>query len=125
MAFVYDIKTKEEFEKLISECQRLNRILLLDCYAQWCGPCKKIAPIISKMSIDPDYIEWAVFAKLDVEVEECEDIVRDLQVSAMPTFFIFYNSQEEEISYKPISRCVGADINVIRSMLHDSKSIIV
>ncbi len=58
--------------------------VLVDFFAEWCGPCKAIAPTIERFSTQfPDI----TFVKVDVD--ELEDTAASENVSAMPTF-VFY-----------------------------------
>lgn len=68
--------TAEEFEKTITD----NDIVVLDFWAEWCGPCKQFSPIFESVSEKhPDI----VFAK--VNVEEQQDLAGLFQVRSIPT----------------------------------------
>lgn len=74
--------TLEEFTEAIDDND--GRLVVVDFYAQWCGPCKAIAPVLEKMA--KEYEGGVVFYKVDVENADPEVVV---EISAMPTF-IFY-----------------------------------
>ncbi|WP_024851323.1 thioredoxin [Hydrogenovibrio kuenenii] len=68
--------TTEEFEKTITD----NDIVVLDFWAEWCGPCKQFSPIFESVSEKhPDI----VFAK--VNVEEQQELAGLFQVRSIPT----------------------------------------
>ncbi|MBN2607035.1 MAG: thioredoxin [Thiotrichales bacterium] len=68
--------TAEEFEKTITD----NEIVILDFWAEWCGPCKQFSPIFESVSEKhPDI----VFAK--VNVEEQQELAGLFQVRSIPT----------------------------------------
>jgi thioredoxin 1 len=61
-------------------------LIVVDCYATWCGPCVAIAP---KMEEYSNTYPQAVFYKLDVD--SLSDVAQELGVTAMPTFIFFKN----------------------------------
>ncbi len=65
-------------------------LMILDCFATWCGPCKVIAPAVVDMS--KKYKESARFYKLDID--EVPDIAQELGIRAMPTFLIFKGGEK-------------------------------
>ena len=59
-------------------------ITLVDAWADWCGPCKRFAPVFEKASEEhPD----ATFAKLDTEANQ--GLSAALQIQSIPTLMIF------------------------------------
>ncbi|KAJ3522381.1 hypothetical protein NM208_g12882 [Fusarium decemcellulare] len=93
---VKDIKTTKEFAELVSTTPKA---VLVDCFATWCGPCKAISPILTKLSDDPAF-QSVEFVKFDVD--ELPDLTAELGVRAMPTFFIFKDGNK-------VNEMVGAD----------------
>jgi thioredoxin len=75
----------EEFMEAIDD----ERLVVVDFYAQWCGPCKAIAPILEKMA--EEFKNDTVFYKVDVDNADKEVTVA---INAMPTF-IFYRRGEQ------------------------------
>ena len=72
--------TKENFEEVISS----NDMVVVDYWAEWCGPCKSFGPVFEKVSEDfPD----AVFAKVDTENQQ--EIASMFQIRSIPTLMIF------------------------------------
>lgn len=65
-------------------------VLLIDFYAQWCSPCRAIAPRLDTLVRPGTAQEGAVILmKVDVDEPGNEDLVADFQISAMPTFVWF------------------------------------
>ena len=72
--------TKENFEEVITN----NDMVVVDYWAEWCGPCKSFGPIFEKVSED---YPGAVFAKVDTESEQ--EIASFFQIRSIPTLMIF------------------------------------
>ncbi|KAH8378169.1 hypothetical protein KR093_009837, partial [Drosophila rubida] len=69
-----------------------DKLVVVDFFATWCGPCKMIAPKLEEIS--QQYAGKIVVLKVDVD--ECEDIAMEYEVSSMPTFLFFKNSKKIE-----------------------------
>ncbi|CAD6563922.1 MAG: Cytoplasmic thioredoxin isoenzyme 2 [Alectoria sarmentosa] len=82
---VHNLTTKADFDTALAE----PSLMIIDCMATWCGPCKVVAPEIVKMS---NSHPSARFYKLDVD--EVPDVAQELGVRAMPTFLVFRNGEK-------------------------------
>lgn len=72
----------ENFEKEVLQAQEP---VLVDFYADWCGPCKMMAPVVEKLEQ-----ELAGQAKVcKINVDEAGDIASDYGVMSIPTFIVF------------------------------------
>ncbi|MDH5217831.1 MAG: thioredoxin [Gammaproteobacteria bacterium] len=68
--------TKDNFEQAIQD----NKIILLDFWATWCGPCKQFGPVFEAASDEhPD----VVFAKVNTEEEQ--ELAAQFQIRSIPT----------------------------------------
>jgi len=77
---VQEIQNWSEFENMLVALPK-NQLVVLDCYASWCGPCKSIAPYFEELARKyPDCI------LLKANVEEIDELTTQFKVSAMPTF---------------------------------------
>ncbi|KAL1954378.1 hypothetical protein VTO42DRAFT_1244 [Malbranchea cinnamomea] len=65
------------------------KLVVIDCFATWCGPCKAIAPKIEEYS--EKYPDVAFYK---VDVDEVPDVAQELGVRAMPTFIFFKDGQK-------------------------------
>ncbi|HNS71485.1 MAG TPA: thioredoxin [bacterium] len=63
---------------------------LLDFYADWCGPCKMMAPIFEE--IEKDYENRIEFKKVDVEAEE--QLAGQYNIGSIPTFVLLKDDKE-------------------------------
>ncbi len=66
-----------------------EKLVVIDFYATWCGPCKLIAPKVEEMAGEMSNV---VFLKVDVD--ENEEAAQEYNVSAMPTFIFIKNSEK-------------------------------
>ena len=64
-------------------------IFILDCWAEWCGPCRTIGPIIEELA--KEMKGKAVFGKLNVD--ENMQTANKYRISAIPTLLIFKNGK--------------------------------
>ncbi|PKS09297.1 hypothetical protein jhhlp_003911 [Lomentospora prolificans] len=78
---VKHIHNKQEWDALLAE----GKPVIVDFFAEWCGPCKVISPIFEKAS-DDEANSGVTFAKIDVD--EAVDVSRELGITAMPTFIL-------------------------------------
>lgn len=67
-------------------------LMVVDCWAAWCGPCKRIAPIIDELA--KDYAGRAVFGKLNTD-ENMGTVVR-FKIMSIPTLLIIKNGKESD-----------------------------
>jgi thioredoxin 1 len=65
-----------------------ERLIVLDCYAKWCGPCKRIAPEVEQLETKYDN----KILVLKVDIEECDDISEHFKINSMPTFLFIKNN---------------------------------
>ena len=65
-----------------------NNLLLVDFWAEWCGPCKSMHPIFSRMAKKYDHVRFA-----RVNVDNSQDIAKKFNVQSIPTFIMFKNGQ--------------------------------
>jgi putative thioredoxin len=68
----------------------MTNLVLLDFWAEWCGPCKQLSPLLGKIAAD--YADKGVkLAKIDVDQEKF--IASQFQVQSIPTVYAFYKGQ--------------------------------
>jgi thioredoxin 1 len=72
-------------------------LVVMDCWAAWCGPCKMIAPVIDELA--RDYAGKVVFGKLNVD--ENPQTAARFSVMSIPTLLIIKNGEE-------VDRIIGA-----------------
>ena len=63
--------------------------VVVDLWAEWCGPCKMIAPILEEISVE--HADTIQIAKLNVD--ENPDIAMKYSVMSIPTLLVFHNGE--------------------------------
>ncbi|PCI59865.1 MAG: thioredoxin [Kordiimonadales bacterium] len=77
--------TDENFEELVLKS---DKPVVVDFWAQWCGPCKMIGPILEEISNERDDI---IIAKMDID--ENPERPTEFGVRSIPTILVFKNGE--------------------------------
>lgn len=88
------IVNKEEFESI-----KNNGILLVDFFADWCGPCKMIAPVLEELSME--YEGEINIVKVNVDKEG--DLAGEYGVMSIPNLVLFKDGKvvKQVVGYQP------------------------
>ena len=73
---------KDNFKELISKEDKV----LVDFFANWCGPCKMLAPVLEKVESDIKVIK--------VDTDEFEDLAHEYGVMSIPTLVLLDKGKE-------------------------------
>lgn len=84
--------TENNFEQ---EVLKEDKTVLIDFYADWCGPCKMLSPIIEETAREIENIKF-----VKINVDEATQIAIDYDVMSIPTLVVIKNGKE-------IDRSVG------------------
>lgn len=95
------ITSAEEFKKAVNQ----DKLVVVDFFATWCGPCKMIAPMLEKFSTVYSSAEF-----LKVDVDNLGEVAQEYEVSAMPTIIFFKNGAV-------VDKVIGANLNAIKQKL--------
>lgn len=71
--------------------------VLVDFFADWCGPCRMLAPVLNQLATE--YVDRVKIVKVDVD--QSPEVATAFRIEAMPTLILFENGKEME-------RTVGA-----------------
>ena len=74
----------ENFHDFINQ----DSYTVVDCYADWCGPCKMLGPVLEDVS---EKVSDVQFGKLNVDV--AQDIAQELSVWSIPLVVLFKNGK--------------------------------
>lgn len=72
-----------------AETLNTDKLVVVDFWATWCGPCKAIAPIIDELA--NEYEGKAVICKCNVD--ECDDAPMNYNIRSIPTLLFFKNGE--------------------------------
>ncbi len=75
-----------------SEVIQSDKLTIVDFFADWCGPCRKLSPILEE--VEQELSEKVKFTKINTD--ENIDSAKEYQVSGLPTLLVFKNGQVVE-----------------------------
>lgn len=70
------------------EVLKSDKVVLLDFFAEWCGPCKMIAPTLEEIAAENEHIK---VCKIDVDNDP--DLARQFKVTSIPLLVVMKNGQ--------------------------------
>lgn len=76
------IKSEKEFDEVIKKSK-----VVVDFYAEWCGPCQMLSPILESVSKEMNLDTYKV------NVDEVESVARRYGIMSIPTIMIFSNGE--------------------------------
>jgi thioredoxin 1 len=89
-----------------------NDLVLVDFYAEWCGPCKMMSPILQEVKLD---LKEAVKI-IKVNVDQHQDLAGHFMVRGVPTFMLFKTGkmlwrQSGVLSAKDLTQIISSYLN--------------
>jgi len=97
--------TEESFHDIINNSEVP---VLVDFWAEWCGPCKVIAPTIEKIS--QEHSGKLLVGKVDID--ENQNLAEQYNVRSIPTLMIFIDGEPKEV-------IVGSQKDIIESKINE------
>lgn len=85
-----EIGSPTQFSNLLGT----SNIVIADFYADWCGPCKQIAPVYEQLSAQLSRPNKITFSKINTDRQQ--ELAQAYGVTAMPTFMIFKNGRRTD-----------------------------
>lgn len=81
MSEITHLDTKSELQQVLDA----SKLVLADFYAEWCGPCKMLAPVLAEVAE-----ETANNVKLvKIDIDKAEELAMDYRVMSVPTLVYF------------------------------------
>ena len=77
--------SKENFE---TEVLKTDKVVLVDFYATWCGPCKMLGPVFEEVANSSD------IQCVKVDIDNHEELCREYGVMSVPTLILFEDGKE-------------------------------
>lgn len=93
-----EIITSEQFEERVL---KNKKFVIVDFFANWCGPCKMLMPVLEE--IDQEYDQVDI---VKVNIDQDEELAKKFGVLSIPTLIFFSNGEEVEktIGYRQKSQ---------------------
>ncbi|KAG5951465.1 hypothetical protein E4U57_006879, partial [Claviceps arundinis] len=98
----HHINSPEELQSLLSS----TTYVVVDFFADWCPPCKAIAPIFEQLAGKHTQPKYLAFAK--VNVDKVDGLAATYQITAMPTFMFFKEGKQVAVNGQSLLR--GAEV---------------
>jgi thioredoxin 1 len=100
----------EDIMELINETQFQEKVLnsdklvLVDFFATWCGPCHMVAPILDQISKESD----GSYEIYKVDVDENESLARKYGIMSIPTMILFKDGKQVDkvMGFRPKNQIV-------------------
>ena len=83
-----EIITKEQFEEKVLKNEKK---VVLDFFANWCGPCKMLMPVLEQIESEREDVEI-----LKVNIDQDEELAKQFGVLSIPTLVYFANGEEKD-----------------------------
>ncbi|MFC5369179.1 thioredoxin [Salinirubrum litoreum] len=80
------VESAEHLDELVAE----GGVVLADFYADWCGPCKMLEPVVEELAAETD----ATVAKVDVD--RLQRLAQQYRVQGVPTMYLFADGEQVE-----------------------------
>ena len=95
-----EIITKEQFEEKVLKNQKK---VILDFFANWCGPCKMLMPVLEQIEEERDDVEI-----LKVNIDQDEELAKQFGVLSIPTLVYFNGGEEKDktVGYRQKSQII-------------------
>ena len=77
--------TKDEFE---TEVLQAKKPVLVDFFADWCGPCQMVAPLVEQLAAETESV-----GVVKVNIDEEPELAQRYKVTSIPTFMLFKNGE--------------------------------
>jgi thioredoxin len=106
--YIVEIKSEDQFDK---EVLKASEPVIVDFYADWCGPCKQLGPMLDKMANDQKTFKLA-----KVNVDNLSTLAEKYESEGIPHVVLIYKG-------KMIMEFTGIDTNALREMVDKTRTL--
>lgn len=87
------LENANEFEKEVQ-----GDVVLVDFFAEWCGPCQMLAPVLE------EFAKESSVKVIKIDVDEIPELARQFRVMSIPTLMVFKEGKfvKKQLGYMPI-----------------------
>ena len=100
------------FGEALAKAKKENKIIFMDCYTTWCGPCKYLAKnVFTQEKVGDFFNKNCVNVKMDMESEAGKPLMAKYNVSAFPT--LLWLDADGNVQHKTVGACDAIELNAI------------
>lgn len=116
-----EVTSVSEWNRILRYAYSCGQTVIVDFHAQWCGPCKAIAPTYVNLAAQQPF---TYFLRVDVDGKNTRQIAAKYSVSAMPTFIVIKRTAggDEKGKGEVIDTLQGADQHALTKMVNTHAS---
>jgi thioredoxin 1 len=81
---MYIVKNEEDFDQILKD----NEAVFVDFYADWCGPCKMVGPIVEELAEEKTDVKF-----IKVNVDDVPEVAERFGIMSIPTLIYFRNGE--------------------------------
>lgn len=95
---------KGTWQEVLKKAEKQNKLVFLDCYTSWCGPCKKlVSEVFTNDAVADYYNAHFIPMQMDMEKGEGKELIEVFQIQAFPT--LLYVDGKGCIQHKVVGYC--------------------
>jgi len=87
------IKTLETYKELTDMLNIKNRVIIVDVFAPWCGPCVQLGKMLHQWIDNEDKFTSIVFVKINADNDDFSEFMEQHKVSGIPRILGFKNNE--------------------------------
>ena len=106
-----------ENEQILSEVINSEKLVIVDFFAEWCGPCQMLTPILK--NLEQKYTDSIEVYKVDVD--ESQAAAMRYGITAMPTLLFFKDNQEIDVKNIPVKSVEDFIMVILGTVKADSR----